>query len=182
MAATFPGLTPVPDGTSIRADGALPEDVFISLLRGVEHRDEIGDLLIRRAVRLLERCCVLAVHSRHIVGWLARGKGVVLDDVQSFSAPLEASSIVSKVDGIDIYCGAMPSGADSSELVQLLGDPQPGEVIIAPITVKNRRVAYLLGDIPGSRIPKTSQAELREASQKAGLAFEILIMKKKILA
>ena len=76
----------------------------------------------------------------------------------------------------------MPSGADSGEFVRLLGDPQPGEVIILPVTVKNRRVAYLVGDIPDSRVPKTSQAELREAAQKAGLAFEILIMKKKILA
>ncbi len=182
MAATFPGLMPVPDGTSVRADGALDEDVFNSFLRGVEHRDEIGDLLVRRAVKLLKRCCVLAVHSGHLVGWLGRGPGVVLDDIQSFSAPTESSAIVSKLEGLDFYCGAVPMGADSSELIRLLGNPQPGEVIIVPVTVKNRRVAYLLGDIPDSRVPKTAQAELREAAQKAGLAFEILIMKRKILA
>lgn len=182
LAATFPGLAPVPDSGVIAADGALDDEAYNQLLRDADHRDEVGELLLRRASATLERCYLLAVHSGHLVGWLAKGPGMVVDDVQSFIAPAEAPSILSKLNGAECFCGQIPEGQVNDELVKVFGEPKPLDVGVFPILVKNRVVAYLVGDILGYGLPKDDQKRLLAAAQKAGIALEILIMKKKILS
>jgi hypothetical protein len=49
------------------------------------------------------------------------------------------------------------------------------------VLVKNRVVAYLVGDSPGHIVPEGDREKLADATQKAGLAFEVLILRKKIL-
>ena len=43
-------------------------------------------------------------------------------------------------------------------------------------------VAYLVGDTPGKIVSESDRKKLVKAVEKAGIAFEILIMKKKILS
>ena len=42
-------------------------------------------------------------------------------------------------------------------------------------------VAYLVGDAPGHIVPESDHEKLVDATQKAGLAFEVLILRKKIV-
>jgi nitroreductase len=181
-AATFPGLTPVPLGRHRKASGPLLDEAFSALLRDVEHRDEVGELLLRRAAAILERCCLLACHSGKIVGWLGRGPGVVIDDVQSFAVEDDAPSVMSGLAAGASFAGPMPSGVTNQLLIEMLGDPMPNEVVVVPVLVKNRVVAYVLGDVPRSSLPAGAVEGLHGAVQKAGVALEILIMKKKFLA
>ena len=181
LAATFPELTPIPGGGSA-APEYLDDGTFGTLLREAKHRDEVGDLLLRRAAAVLSRCCLLAVHSGRIVGWLARGTGVVVDDVQSFMAPLDVPSVLSKIGASESFYGPVPRGPVNDEMMQVFGDPTPSEVAIVPVSVKRRVVAFLVGDIPGSEVSPDEREQLMAVARKAGIAFEILIMKKKILA
>jgi hypothetical protein len=160
----------------------LDDETFGALLREAKHRDDVGDLLLKRAAAILSRCCLLAVHSGQIVGWLARGTGVVIDDVQSFMAPLDVPSVLSKVDASTSFYGHVPPGPVNDEMMHVLGDPPPSEVVIFPVSVKNRVVAFLVGDIPGSEVSPDEREQLIAMARKAGVAFEILIMKKKISA
>ena len=182
MAATFPELAPVPVGGRSATSEFLDEGTFSTLLREAKHRDEVGDLLLRRATAILDRCYLLAVHSGRVVGWLGRGAGVVVDDVQSFMAPLDVPSVLSGLEVAGSFCGRVPLGPVNDQMMQALGDPAPSEVVILPVPVKNRIVAYLVGDNPGSEVLPDERKQLMSATQKAGIAFEILIMKKKILA
>jgi hypothetical protein len=182
MAATFPELSPIPGRGGSATPEYLDDEAFGALLREAKHRDEVGDLLLRRAAAVLSRCCLLAVHSGRIVGWLARGTGVVVEDVQSFMAPLDVPSVLSKIDASESFCGRVPPGPVNDELMQTLGDPTPFEVAIFPVAVKNRVVAFLVGDIPGSEVSPDEREKLMAVARKAGIAFEILIMKKKISA
>ena len=182
MAATFPELAPVPVGGRDATPEHLDDETFATLLREAKHRDEVGDLLLRRATAILGRCCLLAVHSGRVVGWLARGEGVVVDDIQSFMAPLDVPSVLSELDVSGSFCGRVPPGPVNDQMMQALGDPTPSEVVIFPIPVKNRIVAYLVGDNPGSEVLPDEREQLMSATQKAGIGFEILIMRKKILA
>jgi nitroreductase len=182
VASTYPGLTPVPESSRPASVGPLDKDLYRQLLRQVEHRDEVGDLLLRRATAILERCYLLAVHSGKMVGWLGKGVGVVVDDVQSFTAPQSAPSGLSGVDSQEGFWGPMGAGEVDDALQQILGEPPPKEVFICPLLVKNRVVAYLVGDSPGSPVTQPERQQLVSAAQKAGVAFEMLIMKKKILA
>jgi hypothetical protein len=181
-AATFPGLTPVPNGSSLAAEVPLEREVYQALLKDAEHRDQIGDLLLRRACALLDRCYLLAVHSGRLVGWLARGPGMVVDDIQSLSAPTDTPSVLAKVESHESYCGSLPEGPVDDQLANAFSDPPPKDVVILPLFVKSRLVGYLIGDVPGGIIGADTIRDLQEAVQKAGLAIEILIMKKKILA
>jgi hypothetical protein len=54
-------------------------------------------------------------------------------------------------------------------------------VAVIPLPVKNRVVGYVIGDVPRSSLPSGAVEGLLEAVQKAGVALEILIMKKKFL-
>ena len=181
VAATFPELAPVPAGGRGAAPEYLDDETFGALLRDAKHRDEVGDFLLRRVAAILGRCCLLAVHSGRVVGWLARGAGVVVDDVQSFMAPLDVPSVLSELGVSGSFCGRVPPGPINDQMMQTLGDPAPSEVVIIPVLVKNRIVAFLLGDSPGSEVSPDEREQLMLATRKAGIAFEILIMRKKIL-
>jgi len=182
MAATFPELTPVPVGERSATSEYLDDETFAKLLRDAKHRDEIGDFLLRRAAAILGRCCLLAVHSGRVVGWLARGVGVVVDDVQAFMAPLAVPSVLSDLDVSGSFCGRVPAGLVNNQLMRALGDPAPSEVVIFPVPVKNRIVAFLLGDSPGAEVSPDEREQLTLATRRAGIAFEILIMRKKIVS
>jgi hypothetical protein len=181
LASTFPGLAPVPEGGRPAAAGPIEDVVYRQLLREVDHRDEVGDLLLRRATAILDRCYLLAVHSGKVVGWLAKGAGVVLDDVQSFAVQQDAPSILSESNGLEGFWGPLPPGEVNDVLKKILGDAEPTEVGVFPVLVKNRVVAYLVGDCPGMIVPEADREKLVDATQKAGLAFEVLILRKKIL-
>jgi hypothetical protein len=180
LAATFPGLAPIPNG-SVRTVEELDNEIFSSLLGTAENRDEVGQLLLCRAAAVVERCYLLAVHSDQVVGWLGQGSGVVVDDVQSLVVSTDEPSILSKLKGPTVFFGHIDSGPINDELSSAFGEQAPGEIAILPIVVKKRVVAYLVGDVPGSTIPKEGLDQLLEAVRKAGVAFEILIMKKKFL-
>jgi len=182
LSATYPGLTPVPDVSSVAVAGSLDDKGYRALLHTADHRDEVGELLLRRATSTLDRCCLFAVHSGRVVGWMARGTGVVVDDVQSFAVSLELPSVFSELAGADSFCGEVPAGPVNDVLMRMLGDPAPRQLAIFPVRIKKRVVAFLLGDVPGSELPEDVQQNLLPAVRKAGIAFEILIMKKKILS
>jgi nitroreductase len=181
MAATFPGLAPVPSSASGDARGPLDDTAFSILLRDARHRDEVGELLLLRVAAVLERSYLLAVHSGKIAGWLARGRGVVLDDVESFSAGADEPSALMTIAGGDSFCGRLPDGVINQLLIEMLGDPAPVEVVIIPISIKGRVVAYLVGDVPDSAVSRGDLEDLVTAAKKAGVALEILVMKRKFL-
>jgi hypothetical protein len=181
MAATFPGLAPIPDAGTVTST-LLDGEAFSAQLKLAEHRDDVGDLLLRRAAAILTRCYVLAVHSGKMAGWLARGQGMVVDDIQALTIPVDEPSILSRISEDESFCGQFPAGEVNDLLIQLFGEPAPVEVAVFPVFVKKRVVAFLLGDIPGSHVPEDARNQLLVAVKKAGVAFEILIMKKKILA
>jgi hypothetical protein len=182
LASTFPGLAPVSESSRPGSGGPLNDEVYCQLLREVRSRDEVGDLLLRRSIVILDRCFLLAVHSGKVVGWLVKGPGVVVDDVQSFAFQQEAPSVLSEVNGMGGFWGKPPSGEINDAIKKILGDPEPVEIAVFPVLVKNRVVAYLVGDTPGEIVAESERKKLIDAVQKAGLAFEILIMRKKILA
>lgn len=182
LSATFPGLVPVPESGDSAAVEPLGDEAFRSLLHGAVLRDDIGELLLRRAIAVLARCSLFAVHSGRVVGWMARGASVVVEDVQSFSVSLDLPSVFSDLSGADSYCGPMPTGPINDELARILGERPPRQLIVIPVRVKQRAVAFLVGDDPGKDLPESARAELVPAAQKAGVAFEVLIMRKKILA
>ena len=91
--ATFPGLSRVLEGEMPDTEAAIDESTLVRRLQEARHRDHVAELLLRFAVGLLHRCCIFRVHKGEVVGWMARGQSVVVDDVQSFTAAVENPSV-----------------------------------------------------------------------------------------
>lgn len=181
--ATFPGLSPVVEGESFEPDREIDSDTFRRRLVEVRHRDEVGSLLLRFAANYFGRVCLFAVYRGVVLGWLARGHGVAVDDIQSFSTPLDTPSLFRDLaTDADRYIGPIPPGGENDNLIQVMGDPQPSAVLMLPIRVKDHTVAYLLGDNLAEETVAVPADDLVRAAQKAGAAFETLIIRKKILS
>ena len=61
----------------------------------------------------------------------------------------------------------------------MLGDPKPRSALLLPISVRDRAAAFLLGDNPHEEAAVPAD-EVAAAVAAAGLALEILILRKKI--
>lgn len=179
--ATFPGLAPVEDQRQLEAEQELDEQTYRELLAEAEHRDVIGRLVVRYAAGFFGRLCLFAVHRGAVVGWMARGHGVVVDDVQSFSIPIETETLFHEFRyGAGYHLGPIPDDPDNEPLVRMLGDPPPLGVLLLPIRIKERAVAFILGDNPNEEAVTVPVDEVAAAVSAAGIALEVLILKKKI--
>jgi len=180
--ATFPGLAPFEGGQDLEADHELDEGTYRELLSTVDHRDAVGRLVLRYAASFFGRLCLFAVHRGSIVGWMARGHGVVLDDVQSFSVLIDEETLFHEFRfGAGYHLGPIPLGGENDALIRLLGDPPPLGALLLPIRIKDRAVAFVLGDNPNEEIVAIPVDEVAAAVGVAGLALEVLILRKKIL-
>ncbi|MEE4270098.1 MAG: hypothetical protein V2I67_00385 [Thermoanaerobaculales bacterium] len=182
LLASFPGLEPLESGEGRRYEPVVDASNFSELLHRADHRDEIGALLARYAASLFDRVCLYSVHKQVISGWLARGRSVVLEDLQSFSVPVGEPSLFADVNSSDSYTGAIQENEANRNLVLALADPAPAEIVAVPIRVKQRAVAYAVCDDPGHPLAQERVKDLVVACRKAGVAFEVLILRKKLLA
>jgi len=183
MLAAFPSLTQVVEGLEAEPDQEIDGATFRERMAEARHRDEIGSLLLRFAANYFGRVCLFSVHRGLVSGWMARGDSVVIDDVQSLSVPLDRPSLFKDLlSDADRYIGSIPEGEENDSLVRVMGDPKPLAVIMLPIRVKDHTVAFFVGDNINEDTVAVPADELAAAAQKAGAAFETLIVKKKILS
>lgn len=176
--ATFPGLASVHGPAAIEADHPIEEATLRARLAGAAHRDEIASLALRYAAGFFSRACLFAVHRGAVIGWT--GRGVVVDDLQSFTAPLEGETLFSEFrSGAGYHLGPIPDDEPNQGLLRVLGDPKPVSALLLPIRVRERAVAYLLADNPDEPVVVPVE-QIASALAAVGLAIEVLILRKKI--
>jgi hypothetical protein len=179
--ATFPGLASMIDTSAFEEQMEIDEATYLARLREVSRRDEVGELYLRYASRYLTRLALFSVHKDRVTGWMAHGEGVVVDDVQSFGAPLESPSVFRQMSTSGKpFFGSLDSSPINDVLVGVLGDPPPVEVVGIPVLIKQRCIAFLIGDIPSQSADDLPVRDLITAAERAGVALEIIILKNKI--
>lgn len=182
LLASFPDLSPVDLVAGRSFEPSVDASNFSDLLCQADHRDEIGAVLTRYAASIFDRVCLFSVHKKVVSGWMARGRSVVLEDLQSFSVPFDEPSLFGDVNGSESYTGAVLDNEANRNFVLALADPAPSEVVAVPIRVKQREVAYAVCDDPGHPLAQEHVQDLVVACRKAGVAFEVLILRKKLLS
>jgi len=182
LLASFPDLTSVALRQEASYEPRVDESNFSELMYRADHRDEIGSLLARYTASKYDRVCLFSVHKRTVSGWQARGRSVVLEDLQTFSVSLDDPSIFNDVGHSDSYVGAVLENQANTELIHALADPAPTEIMAVPVRVKQRVVAFVLCDDPGHPASQDHLDEVVIACRKAGVAFEVLILRKKLLS
>jgi len=183
LKSTFPGLVPLDGQEGPREEPELDDRTFLHHLQEARHRDDIARALLQFASRYLGRVCLFAAHRNRASGWMAAGRGPVLEDVQTLTVPLDEPSVFSSLAGSRTsYVGVLPHGELNGQISEVLGEPVPAEVLVVPVRVKDRAVSFLVGDNPGERGVNVPVAEIVLAAARAGIAFEILILKNKIVS
>ncbi len=178
--ATFPGLASVDGEAAVEADHPIDEATLRSQLASAAHRDEVARLTLRYAAGYFARACLFVVHRGSVLGWTGRGHAVVVDDLQSYRVPLDEKSLFHELrSGAGHHLGPIPDDPPNHGLLRVLGDPKPLSVLLLPIRVRDRAVAFLLADNPNEHVVAPVE-ELSSAIAAVGLAIEILILRKKI--
>ena len=178
--AAFPELTPLL-AVQAAGDHALDTSGYRAGLLRAHHRDEVGRLLVEYARRHLDRVLLLSLHRGAARGWMASGEALVTDDIQTLEIPLHQSGILADLAAAPgVHVGPIPNVESHASLLEALGEPAPVEAIVLPVRVKERVIAFVMGDMPGKKIPREIIGELTDATERAGIALEILILRRKI--
>jgi hypothetical protein len=144
-------------------------------------RDDIADAVLGFCAPLFRRRLMLVVRKGTVMGWRGEGDGVIQGMVRAISIPLaEPSVFVGLTQGTELWLGPIPEMPQNMELVAGLGGAAPKDCFILPITVREKTVCFLYCDNVEDGVGGLPMADFRRLTAKAGLAFQVYIMKSKI--
>jgi len=143
-------------------------------------RDEIAELLVRHAAQQFETSALFLVKGEKATGWLARRDDHPVLGFDELEIPMREPSVLKTIlDQRSFHLGPLPISPANGRIAAALGG-QRAHTLLIPLILTGRVVAilYLQGEamLLGKELP-----HLQKLVAKASLAFEILILKGKIL-
>ncbi len=152
-------------------------------MQNVEMRDDIADAMLGFCAPIFRRRMMLVQRGSTILGWRGEGVGVDQRAVRAISIPTDEPSVFSGLlKGVEFWLGPLPAMPHNADLTMALGGPSPKDCYVMPVKVRDRVVCFLYGDNQAAGVGGVPLAELRRLAGKAGLAFQIYLLKGKIRA
>lgn len=144
----------------------------------VKETEEIAGILLQEVYRIAERVAIFAVREGKVTGWKARGLAI---EGFKLSEPEKEMSVFSDVlKNKTYYRGPILNIKGNEELIRLLsGTPQ--DSLLIPIGIRDKTVALLYADNGNSSVLNANVGYLSKLATMAGIAFEIMILRKKLL-
>ena len=145
----------------------------------VTEKEEIAGIIISEAQKAAKRAALFIVKGNGVSGWKAKGltvEGVDINASSSKGASIFNDVLVKKA----YYRGPVLNVPGNEELIKILsGTPQDSLTI--PISIRDRAVALLYADNGNDSVLDSSVNYLNALGSMASMAFEILILRKKIM-
>jgi hypothetical protein len=151
-------------------------DPPLATLRAVNTREDIARALLHYMAQMAPRAALFVVRRKMLVGY--DGKGVPLDlrALRQLRFPMQAPSLFRDVIQSRLpYRGSMENTPVFSVLTGFLGE-LPGDIILFPISVREKVVAVLYADGLTKPVP---DAILLAVVREAGRAYERIILESK---
>jgi hypothetical protein len=150
-------------------------------LQHAEMRDDIADAVLGFCAPLFRRRLMLVNRKGTVMGWRGEGVGIDQTRMRKISLPLADPSVfVGLTQGTELWLGPIPEMPRNMDLVAGLGGAAPKDCFILPIKVREKTVCFLYCDNGEEGVGGLPMADLRRLAAKAGLAFQVYIMKSKI--
>lgn len=161
-----------------------PEERLAATAEALQHaemRDDIADALLGFSAPLFKRRLMLVVRKDTVMGWRGEGEGVEHDRVRSISIPLgEPSVFVGLTTGTEFWLGPIPEMPHNLEFIAGLGGAAPRDCFILPVKVRDKIVCFLYFDNIDESVSGLPMADFRRLAAKAGVAFQVYLLKGKI--
>ncbi len=145
-------------------------------------REGIADVLVKYFGQEFTRCALFIVKGNKATGWRSIVKKRPIEDFDAFQIDFtEPSTLKLVAEGKSFYLGPIPETVNNRLMLAAMGSGTLPTALFVPLLMSGRVVAVLYVDgeqaTLGERLP-----ELQKIIAKASLAFEILILRTKILA
>ncbi len=184
--AEFEGFGSLPD---------LPEQLFtpadklerytidaLSLdFASARERDDIADVFIKYLGQEFAKGGLFIMRGNQAVGWRAIDNGKKVDGFESVSIELKSQSVLSSVlDESRYFMGPLAATAGNEPIIKTLQLSASDIILALPVIMLKKVVAVVIVSAEMEALGKRLQ-ELQKLVYKASLAFEMLIIKNKIL-
>jgi hypothetical protein len=149
---------------------------------GIRNRDEVAQTIIRAGLRFMDDVFMFIMKGDEALGWMSGGSAKPVVDFGSMALPMNFQNVLYNIResrtlerfrGVDIF--------ESNPWLKELSLKVPREVVICPLVLKKHTVSVIVGFKFTSNITEEEAAFLVRVMQKASVAFEILILKTRIL-
>jgi len=150
-------------------------------LADARSRDSIADTVLTFLGIAFPVEAFILVRQEFFTGWKARIRGEECRSFLEFSAPIKEPSVLSHVMGTrNLFLGPVPDTPVNRELTRCLGGRRHGHALILPLMITDRVIALLY--LEGEAEQLTARLnEVQKLALKTAMAFEILILRNKIL-
>lgn len=178
--------------------GSLPgyEDDLVPPLDGVErysidrlslefasakNRDQIAAVFIKYLGQEFTVGALFIIRSNMAVGWRGISSGTRIEELESLSILLSKPSVMTDVlETRQFALGSLIQTPENMQLLKVLGVGSGTPLLVLPIIMLKKVVAVVVVSADMDALGKKLQ-ELQKLVYKASLAFEMLIIKNKIL-
>lgn len=175
---------PDPVAALAKLEGESPEERLHAAAVALQHsdiRDEIGDVLLTYCAPYFKRRALFIRRKDEIVGWRGEGDGVATETVRTLVTAVDEPSVFTGLnDAGSFWLAPLPPLPANRRLVRGLGEKAPKGSLVLPVILRSRVVCYLYGDNGEDGVAGAPMSALRRLAAKAGLAFEVYILKNKI--
>jgi len=156
-------------------------DGVLQGLAQANDRHGIADLIVNYAAQQFNRSALFLLKGDKATGWVAQYGKKPVPAFDTLEIPLSEPSVLKVVaDSKTYYLGPMPITQCNSRVLAALGGGSPMNNLLIPLMMMGRVVAILYVEGGTMRLDERV-ADLQRLICKASMAFEILILKSKIL-
>ena len=150
-------------------------------LTEAEDRDVIAEIIVDYTAQMFDRAALFLLKGGMATGWVAKVEKKPVTKFDLLELPLSEPSVLKVVsESKTFYLGPLPATHYNGRIVSALGGGNPVNNLLVPLVMMGRVVAILY--VSGGTLQMSEQVpEMQRLMVKTSLAFEILILKNKIM-
>jgi hypothetical protein len=180
----MPAPVPAPIAASALQREVEQDFSLDTVLRGLAQapdRHQVAELVVGYSARQFSRAALFLIKGSQATGWIAQTGAKPRPGFDTLEISLKEPSVLRTVaESKTYFLGALPISPCNSRMCAALGGDPPPNQLLAPLLMMGRVVAILYVDGSSRRLDE-SIPEVQKLLSKASMAFEILILKSKIL-
>jgi hypothetical protein len=156
-------------------------DALDEALASARDRDALAEALLAFCAGRSSRSGLFAVGREAVRGIAGRGRAFAGDALKQLTVPSGSGTLFdTALQSRDFYFGVVPALPGNRDLYTALGGRLPANVMLLPIVIKERTVALLYLDGDDGPLPQPDIPLMRRVAVKAGLAFEMMLLRNKL--